>query len=373
MEDLFMKRRHSRHLGTLQITKNTVSPLKVLLHLPIWRYAIIVALGVTFTCEFTPVSRARSLGGNSEGLNAQRGTVLLFGDVSVPDSQAPGEKPGVIELILVTKLTNQETGRERVSGNGRYSFPNVPRGGDYWIVIENDGKEIARDSVFIASGSMANEVRHDITLARATPKGGGVISAADAYNRSDANKALYQKAKHELDGKNYPQAIAMFREIVAADPKDFPAWSELGTLYFVQKDFEAAEKSYVGATAAQPDYFPALLSLGRVRMARKDYEHAIESLEAAVKADPTSASANYFLGEAYLQVKKGSKAVVCLNEALKLDPQGMADAHLRLATLYNSAGMKDRAAAEYEQFLKKKPDYPEKKVLEDYITANKKP
>jgi hypothetical protein len=51
----------------------------------------------------------------------------------------------------------------------------------------------------------------------------------------------------------------------------------------------------------------------------------------------------------------------------------MADAHLRLGTLYNAVGMKDKAASEYEQFLKKKPDYPDKKKLQDYIATNKKP
>ena len=98
---------------------------------------------------------------------------------------------------------------------------------------------------------------------------------------------------------------------------------------------------------------------------------AIEPLEAALKADPQSAQANYFLGEAYLALKKGSKAVGCFNEAIKLDPVGMADAHLRIAALYNAAGYKDRAALEYEEFLKKKPDYPDRKKLTDYIEANK--
>jgi Tfp pilus assembly protein PilF len=112
--------------------------------------------------------------------------------------------------------------------------------------------------------------------------------------------------------------------------------------------------------------------MGRVRLARKNYEGAIESLEASLKIDPKSASANYFLGEAYLQVKKGTKAASYLNEALTLDPIGMADAHLRLATLYNGAGYKDRAALEYEAFLKKKPDYPDRKKLEEYIAQNKK-
>jgi Tfp pilus assembly protein PilF len=61
-----------------------------------------------------------------------------------------------------------------------------------------------------------------------------------------------------------------------------------------------------------------------------------------------------------------------LNEALKLDPEGMAEAHLRLAALYNARDLKDRAAAEYEAFLKLRPDYPDKKKLKEYIAANKK-
>ena len=51
---------------------------------------------------------------------------------------------------------------------------------------------------------------------------------------------------------------------------------------------------------------------------------------------------------------------------------GKSEAHLRLAWLYNAAGMKDKAAIEYEEFLKKKPDYSDRKRLEDYISTNLK-
>jgi tetratricopeptide (TPR) repeat protein len=113
------------------------------------------------------------------------------------------------------------------------------------------------------------------------------------------------------------------------------------------------------------------MNLGRLRMMQKNYEGAIEPFTAAVNVNATSADANYYLGEAYLQIKRGSKAVGYLNQAIKLDPVGKADAHLRLATLYNAVGMKDKAANEYEQFLKKKPDYHDAKKLKDYIEANK--
>ena len=134
-----------------------------------------------------------------------------------------------------------------------------------------------------------------------------------------------------------------------------------------------AEASYLRATEVRPKFFLALLNLGRLRLRQKEFNAAIAALDHAVAVQPLSADANYFLGEAYLQIKKGSLAVGYLNEALRLDPQGMAEVHLRLALLYNAAEMKDKAASEYEQFLKKRPDYPDKKRLQKYIADNKKP
>ena len=40
--------------------------------------------------------------------------------------------------------------------------------------------------------------------------------------------------------------------------------------------------------------------------------------------------------------------------------------------LYNAAGLKDKAVVEYEEVLKKKPDYADRKKLEQYISENKK-
>ena len=299
-----------------------------------------------------------------------RRNFTLVGDLKVDDSQADrGTNTNVtFDLILYTR-GNEVVARQRVSNGGRYQFNNVFNG-DYYLAVELDNAEIARMPILIPANAVEH-IRHDLEF-RWRP---GMVAAAktpaDTYKRSSQNSALYQRASREIDGKNFTQAVATLRTVVEADPKDYPAWSDLGMVYFIEKDLEAAEKSYTSALQAKPDHVVALVNLGRVRLARKNNEGAIESLEAALKTDPKSAQANYFLGEAYLALKKGSKAVGYLNEALKLDPVGMADAHLRLGALYNLAGYKDRAAAEYEQFLQKKPDYPEKKKLADYIEANK--
>lgn len=220
----------------------------------------------------------------------------------------------------------------------------------------------------------ANAVEHIRQDLELRWKGGACPSlgtvSVDSDNRSNQNRNLYDKAMKEISNNKLPKATATLRSLVEADPKDYAAWNELGMVYFVQKDLEAAANSYAKAIELKPDYVTAHVSLGRVRLAQKQNDVAITVLETALKADPKSASANYFLGEAYLALKKGSMAVNYMNEALKLDPVGMANAHLRLATLYNLAGYKDRAALEYNEFLKKKPDYPEAQKLRDYILAH---
>lgn len=334
--------------------------------------AVILIIGVALVLVASGSSFAQAARTGPAQPSMQR--FLLYGDVKVDETDLGKDAPMILDLILYTKGM-QVIARQRINPGGRYRFMDVADG-DYWLVVESDGAEVARDSIFI-SRSMSIDIKHDLNLTfRSTSRrtgGGSVISTADLYSRSAANESTYQRAAKEIDSKNYPQAITTLRGLVESDPNDFRAWSDLGMLYFLQKDLEAAENSYASAGTAKPSYFPAAFNLGRVRLARKNYEGAIESLEAALKLDAKSATANYFLGEAYLQIKKGSKAVVCFTEALTLDPVGMADAHLRLAALYNGAGMKDRAVTEYEQFLKAKPDYADRAKLEKYITDNKKP
>jgi hypothetical protein len=43
---------------------------------------------------------------------------------------------------------------------------------------------------------------------------------------------------------------------------------------------------------------------------------------------------------------------------------------LRLAALYNAAGLKDRAALEYKAFLEKVKTHPDRKKFEQYVKDN---
>ena len=299
------------------------------------------------------------------------GAYTLFGDVLVDEGKTPGAKPLVYEVVL-NNIGGTPAGRQYVNAGGRYQFINLAAG-QYELLVLLDHEEVARTRVEILAGPAQERVRQDLNLAwrpGMSPKPGSV-SAADFYKRSSNNEKLFLKAKEATDQKRYDDSILALQELVAADPHDFQAWTELGTVYLFKQNYDESEKAYVKSTTERPEFFLGQMNLGRLRVLRKNFESAIEPLTVAVNLQPTSADANAYLGEAYLQIKKGSKAVGYLNEAIKLDPVGKADLHLRLATLYNAVGMKDKAAKEYDEFLKKKPDYPDAKKLRDYIEANK--
>jgi len=299
----------------------------------------------------------------------------LFGDVEISGADRKDAKPVTFDLLLYTR-SGALLDRQRVGSKGRYRFLNVPAG-DYELVFELENSEVARMQIRLVG--IPTDYRQDVAFewrpgaANNKPAKSTVISAEEIYQRKPANQARFEKAEAAIDGKDHERALALLQELVADDPLDFQAWAELGTVYVLKKNLAVAEKSYLHSAEVRPTFFLALLNLGRVRLMQTNYPNAITALEQALAVRPKSPEVNYYLGEAYLQIKKGSVAVGYLNEAINLDPIGMADAHLRLATLYNAAGLKDRAALEYEQFLKKVPNYKDKEKLQAYISTNKKP
>jgi len=307
----------------------------------------------------------------TEWVGAQGRGYMIWGDVNLHVNKADLPGPSHLNLLLYDRA-GRLIARQTVNTHGRYRFTNLAAG-EYDLAIEVENGEVARIH-FNVHGSLGTDFRQDLQFewksrtspAKSTP---GTISAADAYSRSSVNNALFQKAEEATDKNKYDQAVSFLKQIVDNDKLDFQAWTLLGMVYRVQEKLDDAEHAYLSAIEAKPTFALALLALGRLRSSQKKYESAIDPLTRAVEAQPQAAEANLLLGEAYIQIKKGSKAIGYLNEAARL---GRPEGHLRLGWLYNAAGMKDKAAVEYEEFLRKKPDYPDRTKLEEYINTNRK-
>jgi tetratricopeptide (TPR) repeat protein len=328
----------------------------------LYRCAIIVLL-VPALCPLAAAQRNDAI--------RERGPHTLYGDIKI-EAEKGDESPKPLSLEVQLYIINGTLiDRSTVTVPGRYRFMDLSNG-EYDVVVMNENTEVARIRVRVQA-VYKNDFRQDIILEARTNRmanRAATVSASDVYERTGPNKSLFEKSQKAVDEKKYDEALDLLGRIVAADAKDFQAWTELGTVQLLRNNVDEAEKDYRHAIEERPTFTLALLNLGRLLSMEKKFEAAIEPLTEATKSSPTSADANFLLGEAYLQIKKGSKAVPYLTEAAKL---GKPDAHLRLAALYNGAGMKDKAAQEYEQFLKERPDYKDRKALEQYISENKKP
>lgn len=321
----------------------------------------------------------------SSGLMAQAADDICTGFGIRPSFDEPGVKISYIygrivargydpalksPRITVIFLDAQQThGRLPIDKSGNYCFRRSASGGGT-IIIEVDGIETARKSISSLSATRQRE-DFEISLPQTQPLGApGVVSVKFSRPRNEKTVDLYQKAAEAESSGNAEKAVKYVKEIVEIDAEDFIAWAKLGSLHFESNALADAEAAFRKAIELKPEYTPALLNLGTLLAVRKDFEAAIDILKKAVTDDPSSGRGFRLLGEAYLQVRKGTLGLEALNESLRLDPVGMAECHLLIARLYDLAGAKNLAAAEYREFLKKVPKHPDKKKFEQYIRDN---
>jgi tetratricopeptide (TPR) repeat protein len=254
---------------------------------------------------------------------------------------------------------------------GNYRFSDlVP--GEYELAVEIDQHEVSRTRIFLSSLHAPYGLQQDIVVdwqPPGDPTRGSTISAVDVHERTSANKRLFKKAEDAVAAKDYDQAISFLTQLVASDKADYQAQTILGTLLASKGKYDEAEQAYLNALSAKPAFPPALLDFGRLRLRQKKFAEAIEQLTKLVGLQPDSGEGSLLLGDAYAQMGRTSEAIPYLHSAANL---GYPEAHLRLAWIYDATGAKDKAALEYEEFLKKKPDYPERQKLEGYIRVNKK-
>lgn len=300
------------------------------------------------------------------GLPIQIGQPVIYGQVIIK-KLGPNERKPIVNVVLLEG--GSQVARVQANDAGYYYFLQNPRS-TATLVFELNNNEVGR---IVLSTASTRVFRQDLTIdwqeAQRILKP-AVVSMKDSYPRNDENSKAFELAMKHVKDKDNAKAAQVLQGIIERDPKDYVAWTELGTVLFKTNALDNAEACYFKAIELKKDYFMALFNLGKLYLSRKQADNAVLVLTNAVAAMPTSAEAHQYMGEAYLLAKKGSSAVHHFNEALKLAPAEMAEVHLRLAMLYDAGGMKSKAAAEYKAFLEKRPDHPERAQLEKYIAEN---
>ena len=111
------------------------------------------------------------------------------------------------------------------------------------------------------------------------------------------------------------------KEIVKKDPKNLPAWVELGNLYFDTNQPEEAIKAYTEYLKLKPDNADVRTDLGIMYRNTGQIDKAIEEFRKAAQIDPKHVNSRYNIGILLLHDKGDIKgAIKAWEDYLKVDP-----------------------------------------------------
>jgi len=115
--------------------------------------------------------------------------------------------------------------------------------------------------------------------------------------------------------------IQTLKEIVKKDPKNLPAWVELGNLYFDMDQPKEAIEAYSQYLAVKPDNPDVRTDMGIMYRKLGQFDKALEEFGKAAQSDPKHVNSRYNIGLVLLHDKQDIKgAIKAWEEYLKVDP-----------------------------------------------------
>jgi cytochrome c-type biogenesis protein CcmH/NrfG len=144
--------------------------------------------------------------------------------------------------------------------------------------------------------------------------------------------AMIQKPQMALPGAPIPappgrdsievaSKTQTLKEIVKKDPKNLPAWVELGNLYFDTDQPKEAIEAYSQYLKVKPDNPDVRTDMGIMYRKLGYSDRAIEEFRKVAQSDPEHINSRYNIGLVLLHDKQDMKgAIKAWEEYLKVDP-----------------------------------------------------
>lgn len=133
--------------------------------------------------------------------------------------------------------------------------------------------------------------------------------------------ALPAPAPPARDSVEVASQVQTLKEIVKKDPKNLPAWVELGNLYFDSDRPKEAIEAYSRYLAAKPDNPDVRTDMGTMYRKLGQFDKALEEFRKAAQSDPKHVNSRYNIGLVLLHDKQDMKgAIMAWEDYLKVDP-----------------------------------------------------
>ncbi len=159
------------------------------------------------------------------------------------------------------------------------------------------------------------------------------VAESDAASITPETRAWLSEAREAFAAQDYNTAAARYDMVLAQDPNNLVALSNLGVVRYQQGRFDEAEESLRKAAAAAPNDSKSRALLGIIYFRKGRLDDAFSELTRAVALDPRNAEAHNYLGITLSEKTWTAAAEQEIRKAIELNPQ-YADAHFNMAVLY---------------------------------------
>jgi Flp pilus assembly protein TadD len=174
-------------------------------------------------------------------------------------------------------------------------------------------------------------------------------------------------AMNNVEQGKYRTAEKQYQQILATDPNNLDALSNLGVVYFRTGKIRSAESTLKKALAIAPNDDFVLTTLGIVHYRQSRFDAALMELRRAIDINPNSATAHNYLGITASQKGRQQEAEKEILQAIAKNPN-YADAHFNLAVVLitTQPSSKELAREHYERAtaLGTQPSPPLEKLLQ---------
>jgi len=162
-------------------------------------------------------------------------------------------------------------------------------------------------------------------------KSGAPATAAPKALPTEVEDVAIAARKNVEQGK-YRTAEKQYQTVLANDPKNLDALSNLGVIYFRTGKMRSAESMLKKAVAIAPSDDFVLTTLGIVHYRQSRFDEALKELRKAIEINPNSATAHNYLGITASQKGRQQEAEKEMLQAIAKNPD-YADAHFNLAVI----------------------------------------
>lgn len=164
-----------------------------------------------------------------------------------------------------------------------------------------------------------------------TPETG--TTPATATSSTPENVALIGEAREAMAKNDFATAVTKLNQVIAAEPDNVTALTNLGIVYYRQGKLDDAEPVLRKATGLAPNDSAAHSLLGVVCLRKGQTDAAFTELTRAVALNPRNAEAHNYLGICHSEKGALPAAEKEIRKAIELNPK-YTDAHFNLAVIY---------------------------------------